>query len=186
VSPRRAPILAASALLALGLAACNKEAHPHVGDNEGVYVDAGPITYQVQLSRQLNPSILPDQGYLTGLPIGSPPPRPDEEYFAIFMWGKNQSGATATTTTSFDLVDAQGNHYSPIPLDATVNQYAWTTATLAPGAVEPLPDSTASRGATQGGELLFKLKTSVYSNRPLTLEIRGPSQQVWATVSLDL
>jgi hypothetical protein len=44
----------------------------------------------------------------------------------------------------------------------------------------------ASFGPTQGGLLLFKLDTSVYDNRPLTLEIRGPSGRVWGTISLDL
>ena len=57
-------------LLCLALGACgHKEAHPHFADNEGVYVDAGPLTYQVQLSRELNPSNIEDQRYLSGLPI---------------------------------------------------------------------------------------------------------------------
>jgi len=34
--------------------------------------------------------------------------------------------------------------------------------------------------------VLFKLSTSVYANRPLTLEIRAPSGQLEATISLDL
>jgi hypothetical protein len=33
---------------------------------------------------------------------------------------------------------------------------------------------------------LFKVNTSVYSNRPLTLQIRGNTGKVWATVALDL
>jgi hypothetical protein len=34
--------------------------------------------------------------------------------------------------------------------------------------------------------LLFKLNTSVYDNRPLILEILGPTRRVWGTISLDL
>ena len=157
-----------------------------MGDTEGVYVDAGPITYQVQLSRELNPSIVPDSDYLGGLPAGVPQPKPDEEYFAIFLWAKNQTGSTQSTTNTFDLVDTQGNKYTPIALDPSVNRYAWTPMSLKPGASQPVPDSTAARGSTQGGEVLFKVKTSVYANRPVTLEILGPSQQVQATVSIDL
>ncbi len=52
---------------------------------------------------------------------------------------------------------------------------------------QPAPDSIASFGPTQGGELLFKLSTAVYSNRPLTLLIYAPGQQAKpSTVSLDL
>ena len=43
-----------------------------------------------------------------------------------------------------------------------------------------------SFGPTQGALLLFKLDTSVYDNRPLTLEIRGPGRQLWGSISLDL
>jgi hypothetical protein len=186
VRARRVPILAASVLLALGLTACgHRLAHPHEADNEGVYVDAGPVTYQVQLSRQLNPAILPDRDYLTGLPAGSVQPRPDELYFAIFLWAKNQTSSPQITASSFELVDTQGNKYEPIALDPNSNRYAWTSMTLKPLQIEPLPDSTAERGATQGAELLFKIKTSVYSNRPVRLEIRAPNQDT-ASVSLDL
>ena len=30
------------------------------------------------------------------------------------------------------------------------------------------------------------MTTSIYSNRPLTLQIRGNTGKVWATVALDL
>ena len=59
---RRLPIVAGALTLALGLGACgNKTSHPTVADNEGVYVDAGPVSYQVQVSRQLNPSSSEDR-----------------------------------------------------------------------------------------------------------------------------
>jgi hypothetical protein len=188
VSLRRIPILAASAVLALGMTACHKEAHPHTADNEGFYVDAGPITYQVQLSRELSPYDIEDKEYLNGIPAGTPAPKPDEEWFGIFPWAKNQSGSTQTTpdSSSFDIVDTQGRHYQPVPIDPTVNPYAWTSETLKPGATEPLRSSLASTGPTQGQEVLFKINVSAYANRPLILEIRGPAQQVLATVSLDL
>jgi hypothetical protein len=159
-----------------------------VADNEGVYVDAGPLTYQVQLSRELNPANVEDAAYVNG--VTAPPPKPDEEWFAIFMWAKNQTKSDQTTTTSFDLVDTQGNKYYPIPLDPKFNPYAWTAQTLRPlgtePSTEPAPDSPASFGPTQGGELLFKINTSVYSNRPLTLEIHASGQADPSTVSIDL
>jgi hypothetical protein len=41
-------------------------------------------------------------------------------------------------------------------------------------------------GPTQGSELLFKINTSAYANRPLTLEIHAPGQTVPSAVTLDL
>lgn len=184
---RRLCILGIGVLFGLGLTACgHKEAHPRVGDSEGAYIDAGPITYQIQLSRELNPYNVEDQQYLRGLPAASAGPKPDEEWFAIFLWAKNQTHSTATTANSFDIIDTQGNKYLPLTLDPAVNPIAWTAQPLKPLGTEPAPDSLASFGPTQGGELLFKINTSAYSNRPLTLEIRGPQQQVWGSVTLDL
>ena len=57
---------------------------------------------------------------------------------------------------------------------------------LKPLGTEPAPDSTAYFGPTQGAELLFKLNNSVYSNRPLTLEIYPRGQDHPSSVSLDL
>jgi hypothetical protein len=173
--------------LALGLAACgNKQAHPNVADNEGFYLDAGPITYQVQLSRELNPYSIEDKGYLRGLPAATTPPKPDEEWFAIFLWGRNQTSSDRTTAGSFDLTDTQGNKYLPVALDSGLNPFAWTAMTLRPSQTEPLADSPASFNPTQGAELLFKINASAYGNRPLRLEIRGQSQQLLGTVLIDL
>jgi hypothetical protein len=154
-----------------------------VADNEGVYVDAGQVSYQVQVSRQLNPFGSEDRGYLSG--VGTSPPKPDEEWFAVFLWAKNESQTNQTTSDSFDIIDTQGNKYYPVTLNAAVNPYAWTAQTLRPLGTEPASDTTAAFGPTQGAELLFKLNISAYSSRPLTLEIHAPGSQT-ASVSLDL
>ena len=182
---RRRLLLAGAAVLALGVSACgHKEAHPTMADTEGVYVDAGPLTYQVQISRQLNPFNVEDKEYLNG--VTAPPAKPDEMWFAVFLWSRNETRAPQTTTTGFAIVDTSGNTYYPLPINAAVNPYAWVAQTLRPNGTEPTPDSTAFFGPTQGGELLFKLNNSVYSNRPLTLEIFAPGQAKPSKVSLDL
>jgi hypothetical protein len=182
---RRYWIVAASAALALTLGACgNKKSHPTVADNEGFYVDAGPITYQVQLSRELNPFSVEDRQYLAG--VVASPPKPDEEWFAVFLWAKNQTKSTQTTSNSFDILDTQGTRYTPVAVNPQVNPFAWTSQTLKPLATEPATDSPASFGPTQGAELLFKISTSAYANRPLTLEIYAPGQSNPSTVTLDL
>jgi hypothetical protein len=181
----RLGVIAGAALVSLGLAACgHKESHPTVADNEGIYVDAGPLTYQVQISRELNPFDVEDKEYLSG--VASPPLKANEEWFAVFLWAKNETHSDRTTTTSFDIIDTQGIRYYPVAINRAVNPYAWTAQTLRPLGTEPAPDSTAYFGPTQGAELLFKLNDSVYSNRPITLQIFAPGQARPSTVSLDL
>jgi hypothetical protein len=55
-----------------------------------------------------------------------------------------------------------------------------------PSATVPGLDTQASYGPTQGGLLLFKLNSSVYSNRPLTLQIYAPGEPTPVSISLDL
>ena len=187
VSPRRLALIAGALLVVLGTAACGQISHPTHSDNEGVYVDVGPLTYQVQISRQLNPYNIEDKEYLSG--VSATTLTPDEEWFGVFLWAKNETESDHITASQFAIVDTQGNRYTPVAINSSVNPYAWTSQTLKPLGTEPAPDSTAYFGPTQGAELLFKLNTSVYSNRPLTLEITPPpgsGQDHPSTVSLDL
>jgi hypothetical protein len=184
-APLRCLLIVVGALLVvLGTSACGRVAHPTSGDTEGVYVDAGPLTYQVQISRELNAFNIEDKEYLSG--VTATPPTRDQEWFAVFLWAKNETHSAHVTTNSFEIVDTIGNKYHPIAINAAVNPYAWTATTLKPLDIYPKPDSTAYFGPTQGGELLFKLNGSIYSNRPLTLEIYAAGQKRPTTVSLDL
>lgn len=187
---RRLPILASLLAIAVGVAGCgNRPAERHSADPEnfGVYVSANRITYQLELSRELNGYSTEDAQYLEGLPAGITAPTPDEEWYAVFMWAWNQNKHALPTApaTDFDIVDTQGNMYHPEPLNPSMNPYAWTSQTLQPHATEPGPDTTASFGPTGGQVLIFKINTSAYANRPLTLQIRGPQGQVDATIPLD-
>ena len=177
--------------LALGLSACGHSNHPPTGENDGVYVTAGPITYQLEVSRELNPYATEDRQYLAGLPAGAASLTSSQEWYGVFLWAKNQTRQPQRTSDHIVIVDTQGDKYYPIALNPSLNGYAWTPQSLRPGDTEPGPDTVASFGPTQGDLLLFKLNatgpTSVYDNRPLTLEILGPTNnKVWATISLDL
>ena len=175
-----ATLLSASVLVA----ACGVH-HPNLADanNDGTYVVAGPMTYQLQVSRELNRYATEDSGYLAGLPKKDATLSPQQLFFGVFMWAKNRTKQPQKTTALFDIVDTQGNVYHPIFYS---NPYVWTSRSLQPGAIEPDKNTTAGFGPTAGGLLLFKLSTDVYSNRPLTLEIRGDTGKVWGTISLDL
>jgi hypothetical protein len=189
VTARRLWTIACALMLGVGLAACgHKQAHPTVADanNDGGYVDAGPLTYQLQISRVLNQYSTEDSQYVKGLPAGTTAPTPDEQWYGVFLWAKNQTDQAHTTTDNFVIVDTQGNKYYPVKLNPAANPYAWSSQRLAPLTTQPGPDTSASSGPTQGQLLLFKIGNSAYANRPLTLEILGASDQQLATISLDL
>ncbi len=152
------------------------------------YFWAGPVTYQVQISRELNPFDVADVPYFAGVTDAQTIPSGPNGYFwyGVFLWAKNQSGHVAPTTDTFRIVDASGAAYSPTPLNPSINPYAWAPERLSPDGVEPTPDSTAGLGPNGGGLVLFKLPYSVYSNRPLTLQVYAPGASSPSRVSLDL
>jgi hypothetical protein len=199
VFARRPLILVCILALAIGLAACGagtksssaggQQSGIDVADanNNGGYVFAGPITYQLQISRELNPYSVEDSQYVKGLPSGvSSTLTAGQLWYGVFLWAKNQTKRPQTTSDSFEIVDTQGNTYYPIKLNTAMNPFAWTSQQLAPGATEPAPDTVQSAGATQGGLLLFKVSDSVYDNRPLTLYILGSGNQRLGSISLNL
>ena len=181
--------ISSALVLALFVSACgHKQASLHVADanNIGGYVDAGPITYQLQISRILNPYSVEDSQYLKGLPLGTPPLTADQYWYGVFLWAKNQTKQAAYTTDNFVITDTENTHYYPVKLNSDLNAFAWTSQKLFPLQVEPGPDTTASDGPTQGGLLLFRIGSSAYANRPLTLHILSPGNVSLATISLDL
>ncbi len=113
-------------------------------------------------------------------------PAPGEAWLGVFMLVLNPSGKPAPAVSSFKLTDTQGNVYTPVTLPAG-NPYAYRAATLAPGQQIPTIDSTAYYGPTQASLLLFKIPTSAFDNRPLTLTLTDPTDPAeTATVTLDL
>ena len=200
VNGRRLLIFLCALVLAVAVAACGSGTSPahHAGgqssgdhaadaNNNGAYVQAGPVTYQLQISRQLNQYITEDSQYVKGLPVGVSPTLPaDEMWYGVFLWAKNQTEHPQTTIDSFEIVDTQGDTYYPLRLNTALNPFAWTSETLRPGSVQPSPETIAGQGPTQGGLLLFKVNTNAYSNRPLTLYILGPHRHRLASISLDL
>jgi hypothetical protein len=179
---------ALAALVAVALAGCGTGQHPFdaTADNNGFYVKAGQVYYQLQVSRELNQYATEDHQYLTGLPPGTSAPTPTQLWYGVFLRAMNNSKSPQQTTDSFDIVDTQGTKYYPVALNSSANEYAWTSMRLDPLGTEPGPDTTASTGPTQGSLVLFKLSTAVYNNRPLTLEIHVPGSSQVSTISLDL
>jgi hypothetical protein len=182
-------LIISALVVAVALAACGERGSVATNaDSSGLYTKAGQLTYQVQISRQLNQYSTEDKQYLQGLPPGTTPPTPNEEWFAVFMWAKNFTDRThvSLSTDQFEIIDTQGNTYHPIAINPNENLLAWTAQTLKPQNSEPAPDTPAFYSASQGAELLFKVNDSVYANRPLTLVMHAPGQAHPSTIPLDL
>jgi hypothetical protein len=180
-------ILLLIAVAALFAGCGNKGEHVTEAETEGIYLTAGGLTYQVQLSRYLNPGSVDDDEYLQGLPEGINPELPgDEIWFGVWMRVKNYSGETLTPTTQFTIVDTQDNEYRPVPLDAESNPFVYQPVPLAHAEVLPVPNSANQSGPIQGSLLLFRLKTDSLQNRPLKLLIEAGGGEEPVVVDLDL
>ena len=195
---RRIWVIPCLLAMAIAVAACGSSKHSapmfgtlhghEVGSeiNNGQYIQAGPITYQLQVSRELNPYSVQDKPYVQGLPHGFQRPNPNEFWYGVFLWAKNQHHHPYHTAGNFEIVDTQGNTYHPINLDSALNPFAWKPELLSKDETYPGPNSVQSEGESQGGLLLFKLNEAVYSNRPLTLFVLNRNNQKLGSISLDL
>ena len=124
----------------------------------------------MQISRELNPYAPTTAQYLMGRRRAAAGHR-SGLVRRVAVGRSIRPGKVATTTDTFDIVDTQGNVYHPIPINTRVNPYAWTSQTLAPmGSSPPRPRRPATV-PPGGGLVLFRLNDTVYSNRPLTLQI---------------
>jgi hypothetical protein len=184
----RLALLLCAAVCTVGLSACFKKEPVHTtADTEGIYVDAAGLSYQVQLSRELNPASVEDQSYLVGLPPLTNPPSADEEWFAVWMRAENLTKKPERMVSDFSISDTQGNVYRPVPLTSQ-NRLRYVATTIPAHTTVPLQDSQAYFSPTQGELLLFKINVSAYQNRPLTLHLLGSGApaQTLAEVTLDL
>jgi hypothetical protein len=164
----------------------NKEAIVTVAETEGIYVDVGGLTYQVQLSRFLNPGDVEDIEYLHGLPEGVPVELPgDEIWFGVWMRVKNYSDEALKPTNEFVIIDTEENEFRPVPLDSSANPFVYEPKLLQHAQVLPTPDTAAASGPIQGSLILFRLKSDSLQNRPLKLEIEQNGAET-GEIDLDL
>ncbi|MBX5440378.1 MAG: hypothetical protein IRZ32_02500 [Solirubrobacteraceae bacterium] len=185
---RRVLALTAVSAFALPLAACgNKQEVVTHGHTEGSYLNVGGLTYQVQISRQLNPNDVTDRSYLVQVPEFERELGPDESWFAVFVTAFNESDEAHPSATEFEIVDTQDTVYRPIQLGED-NVFAYRPAEVEAGEQNPPMNSAAANNPTvNGGLLLFKVKNDSFDNRPLELRIHaaeGTPEE--AAVDLDV
>jgi hypothetical protein len=154
------------------LAACGDE-EPGVDEpaREGLALPLGGVEYNVFITRQLNPSIPPDNAYYRG-----PTPPRGETLYGIFIQVCNHSDEVHDTATTFKVTDNQGNEFEPEELPED-NPFAYAPRRLEPQECIPQVGSVAALGPSAGSMLLFQLPLENAENRPLELEIEGEGSE---------
>jgi hypothetical protein len=194
-SPLRKPTLSLGLVLlaALALTACgNSETRVTTGTYAGEsgqnapYLNVGPLVYEVQLSRELNPANVEDAAYLQGLTPLQRRIAPGQEWFAVFIQVYNHSSVPHLGATTITISDTQNNVYTPIVPDQT-NQFAYRGGFIPANSQIPVASSVAANGGTQGALLLYKIQVVSLDNRPLTIHIVDPMDATQrASAELDV
>jgi hypothetical protein len=154
-------------------------------ENEGLYLDIGELKYQVQVSRQLNPTDVQDRSFLEGVAPAERQLKPDEVWFGVFLRVQNETGRALLPAEDIKILDTQETEFRPLELDET-NLFAYRASEAIPAHdVLPLSDTPAFDSPVRGSLLLFKLTLPSLANRPLELEIEG-SQAPPQTGIIDL
>jgi hypothetical protein len=177
-------IVAAASLLTAGCG--DKISNVTQGEDEGTFVDVGPLAYQVQISRYLNPYDTEDKAYLSGLPAGTPVDQPGQVWFGVFVRIKNYSSQTQIPAprAGYTITDTQHDTFHPVQLNRKLNWYAYTPSKILPAAWFPNPLTTAGINPINGELLVFRFPLATTQNRPLDLHINHGGHS--ATVTLDL
>jgi hypothetical protein len=184
-------VLAVASVLALG--ACG-DSHTKVSTGtyagesgkNAPYLDVGPLQYQVQLSRELNPANNEDAAYLEGLTPAQRKLAPGQEWFGVFVQVYNHGSSPAQAAQSMVITDTQRNVYIPLTTEPT-NLYSYRGGVVRAEGQIPEPGSTAANGGTQGALLLYKVQVVSLDNRPLQLKIVNPENAAEsASAELDV
>jgi hypothetical protein len=170
--PRSAAIACVLAALAGGaVTGCSKRETKTGREGQGIKV-AG-VTYNVYITRQLNPHDAEDSAYTAGQKAD----QPGYYFYGVFLTAcnENTNGTIVTPTSTFSIRDTQGDRFTPLPLPRT-NVFAYRPKPLAKKSCVPAAGTIAATGPTAGALLVFKVPVIAVENRPLELEIQSGSQ----------
>jgi hypothetical protein len=177
-SARKTLLLCVLLVGALVLASCGGT-EAELEAPEGEPVELGPLSYNVQITRFLNPHDAEDDAYL----FGQPDAGKGNTYLGVFLTIENESDVIQNVPQEFELVDTRENTF---PASPSESPFALELGQpIAPLGEVPEPGTAAASGPIGGSMLLFLIEESVAENRPLKLEIparAGPS----GAIELDI
>ena len=164
-------VCVACALAAVAMTGCQKRSSAIGREGQGIKV-AG-VTYNVYITRQLNPYDAEDSAYTAGENADVP----GYYFYGVFLTAcnENEHGPKLRPTTNFAIHDTQGDRFTPLALPKT-NVFAYRPKPLAKKSCVPSVGSIAASGPTAGALLIFKVPVIAVENRPLRLEIQSQGQ----------
>jgi hypothetical protein len=164
----------------LPLTGCSLKRELKTG-REGQGIKVGGVTYNVYITRQLNPHDAEDSTYTQGENADVP----GFYLYGVFLTAcnDNDNGPRLTPTTDFSIQDTQGDRFLPLTLPKT-NIFAYRPKPLAKKSCVPSAGSIAATSPTAGALLIFKVPVIAVENRPLKLEIRSGAES--HKVELDI
>lgn len=164
-----------TAVAALGLSACGAESvtsSDEPAESEAQYLDLNDLKYQVQLSRQLNPTLPEDGNYFKGLDRTQASLPDGDVWFGVFIRVENEYDRAIPAAREFEIEDTRGNAFDPIESD---NLYHYKPRVIPAKGEIPNREDLQAYSGTQGSLLLFKIPLASLDNRPLELSIKDPS-----------
>ena len=92
-----------------------------------------------------------DSPLVKGLPRGFSPPSPNQLWYGVFLWAKNQHHHAYRTSDNFEIVDSEGTTYRPIRVNTALTPWAWTAQLLQYNDTDPGPDSVQASSPARAG-----------------------------------
>jgi hypothetical protein len=182
LASRRLTTVLACALAAVAtpvaLGGCGDDDEPETEVVEGEPLELGELSYNIQITRFLNPADNEDTEYL----LGQPEPPPGTGYLGVFLVIENESEEPHESADAYVIRDTQHEEFEPVESESP---YALEIGAEVPAEGQlPLEDTTAQTGPNQGSLLIFLVSDEASENRPLKLEI--DSAEGSGEVVLDL
>jgi hypothetical protein len=134
---------------------------------EGEPVEVGDLSYNVRLTRFLNPADQEDAAYL----VGKPAAPAGKSYLGVFLRIENKGDRAAKPSGSMYLTDTRKDRYTPQQSRSLFSLHR--DQLIQAGAHVPVPSTPASQGDAGGLMVLFLVDDKVSTNRPLQLVIPG-------------
>jgi hypothetical protein len=173
---RLLPLLFLAAAVGL-LSGCGEKKELNV--KEGEPVEVGELSYNVRLTRFLNPTDEEDAAYL----VGKQPAPAGKSYLGVFLRIENKGDAPSRPSSSMYLIDTRDDRYRP---QSSRSLFALRTdRAIPPDGHVPIPSTPASEGDAGGLMVLFLVDDEASTNRPLRLVIPGGSGEP-GKVELDI
>jgi hypothetical protein len=178
---RRGSILAlllTALVAAVALAACGGPEPGGTEANEGEPIVLGDVSYNVGITRFLNPDDEEDSEYLAGLP----PAESGTYYLGVFIVLANESDEPSMSADRYTVIDTLDTEYEPV---SSESPYALDVGAEVPGDGQlPVIDTAAQTAPNQSALLIFKVDDDVGENRPLELEVESADGK--GEITLDI